>query len=77
MAHYKHHMVISIRGVLGWKGKKALLLFLNDDGSKPTLDEVRNYLYNKLKEGYEVLPFSGIECEGFDKINGCPGHLIK
>jgi len=69
----KMHMCISIRGVLNWKGKRLLKLFTNDDGTKATMDEIKEYLYNKLSEGYEVLPMSA-ECDNFDKKTGCRGH---
>ena len=74
-----HHMGICVQGVLEWPKrdfKRIAKAFNNEDGSKPTEREVRQFLYNKLKEGYETIPLSGIYCEGWDKINGCPGHEI-
>lgn len=69
------HMVIDIRGVLGWPNKKLAGLFT--EGGKPlTAQQAREYLLDKLSEGYRVLPM-GKECEGFDKVNGCPGHRKK
>ena len=67
------HMTIDIRGVLGWKDKKMTTNLFRVNGKKPTYEQVKEYLYDKLSEGYEVLPF-GQECEGFDKVKGCPGH---
>ena len=74
MATVIHHMCIDVRGVLNWKAKVRQSLF-RVDGKKPTDAEVKEFLYDKLKEGYEVIPFNGVECEGFDKINGCQGHV--
>lgn len=71
------HMCIDIRGVLGWKDKDLKRLFRNTETGKPlTATEAKEYLYQKLKDGYDVLPM-GDECEGFSKINGCPGHAVK
>ncbi len=73
MANRTHHMCIDIRGVLNWKDKDLKKLFKADDGGKATAQEIRNYLYDQLADGWEVLPF-GEPCEGFDKKTGCPGH---
>lgn len=71
------HVCIDIRGVLNWKDKDLKKLFIDSEtGKQAQAHEIRNFLYDKLQEGYEVLPI-GDECEGFDKIKGCPGHEIK
>lgn len=69
------HLVIDIRGVLGWSNKKLARLF-QEDGKFLTAEQAKEYLYDKLSEGYRVLPF-GEECEGFDKVKGCPGHRVE
>lgn len=76
MASTLRHMCIDVRGVLNWKSNKLTKLFVNDDGSKATIHEVRNYLYDKLKEGFEVIPL-GNECDNFDKVKGCLGHPVN
>ena len=76
MPQVKRHLVIDIRGVLNWRNNKDLLrLFKSSEGGRLTTQEVRNYLYDKLADGWEVLPF-GEPCEGFDKKTGCPGHSV-
>lgn len=81
MKTYKtHHMGICVQGVLEWPKrdfKRIARMFLNDDGSRATEQEVRNFLYDKLRQGYETIPMSGVECEGWCKKNGCTGHEIS
>ncbi len=72
-----YHMVIDVRGVLNWKAKEIARLFTDaETGKRLTAQQAKDYLYDKLKEGYEVIPF-GKECEGFDKVKGCPGHPVS
>ena len=69
-------MCIDVRGVLNWKPSSMLKnLFENKDGSKPSLAEVKEFLYDKLAQGYEVIP-NGKECDNFDKKRGCLGHPV-
>lgn len=71
-----YHMCIDVRGVLNWKSKDLARLFINPEtGKKLTAQQAKDYLYDKLRDGYDVIPY-GCECDGFDKINGCPGHEI-
>jgi hypothetical protein len=67
------HMGIDVRGVLGWPDKRLVKLFSNDDGTKANAADVRNFLFDKLKEGYEVIPIND-ECDNWDKEHGCKGH---
>jgi hypothetical protein len=68
-----YHMSISVRGALRWIKKDLGKLFINN-GKRVSADDAKEYLMDKLKEGYEVIPY-GNACEGFDKVNGCPGHV--
>jgi hypothetical protein len=70
---YTMHMSIDVRGVLNWKAKDLCNLFRNTDGSKPAYQDVKNYLYDKLQDGYDFIPF-GKECDNFDPKQGCLGH---
>lgn len=70
------HMCISIRGILLWPKRKqaqAAKGFLVN--GKPCGSRVNmvQHLLDLIAQGYEVLPL-GEPCEGFDKVNGCPGH---
>lgn len=70
------HMGIDIRGVLSWKDKELKKLFKSEDEKPYYAQEIRNYLYDKLLEGFEVLPL-GKQCDNFDKKVGCLGHEVK
>jgi hypothetical protein len=37
--------------------------------------QVRNAMYDELAKGHEVLPLG--ECDNFDFIKGCQGHVTK
>jgi hypothetical protein len=74
MANTIRHLVFDVRGLLSWKDSKLKNVFVDEKGKKLTAQQAREYLYDKLAEGYEVIPF-GDECEGFDKKKGCPGHV--
>ncbi len=43
--------------------------------NKCTVDEVKDYFHQCLKDGKVVLPIG--RCEGFDYTTGCPGHNFK
>ena len=71
-----YHMCQSIRGALDmnpldfywtWKG-----VVTNDDGHVLSAKEVREYFYDELSKGHEVIPFE--ECDNFDFKKGCKGH---
>ena len=70
------HMCLDVRGALMWPASKQKQLFRNKEtGKKLTAVECKEYLMQKLSEGWEVLPI-GEMCEGFDKKTGCPGHKV-
>ena len=76
--HMRHHMCIDVRGVLEWKSKKNVIALFRRNGKKLSYEEIRNYLYDKLSDGWRVLPMNPENpCEGFDKVEGCPGHEIS
>jgi hypothetical protein len=53
-----------------WSKYKGV--FTNDDSTPATCEQVIDWFYQKLGEGYQVLPLG--ECDHFDKIKGCLGH---
>jgi hypothetical protein len=67
------HMCIDVRGALRnfkareWRG------CTHDDGRAMSPEEVRDYFLDCLAKGWRVVPF-GQPCEGFDYLEGCPGH---
>jgi len=69
------HMCLSVRGVLNG-GKQELKSWVNCitvDGKKlTTVDEVREFLYDQLSQGHEVIPLA--DCDNFDWKKGCMGH---
>lgn len=70
------HMCLCVRGAMRWPNNKLKKMFRDKETGKfLTADECKEYLMQKLSEGWEVLPIGQI-CEGFDKINGCPGHDV-
>jgi hypothetical protein len=73
MANRILHGCVDIRGVLNWGNNDLKKLFKAKDGKEFSAEEIRNFLYDKLGEGHEVLPI-GEPCEGFDIKTGCPGH---
>ena len=72
-----YHMCIDIKWLLENKiGKRSLKgFFTKDDGSACTNKEARDYLYDCLKKGYEVLPMG--ECDNFCYQKGCQGHPVN
>ena len=74
------HCCLSIRGTLENYNKKDKLLekhfkdcLIADDGKIiKTSSEIRDFFYNELSKGHEVLPFG--ECDNFDYKTGCKGH---
>lgn len=73
------HMAVDIRGILSWSPgefRKIANSFTKDDGTAPTPDELREFLFDCLSEGKRVLPMSK-NCDGFDFVKGCPGHEVQ
>lgn len=69
-----HHMCIDVRGALRWGNKLLKKLFVDKEtGKYLTPQEAKEHLLDLLSEGKRVIPF-GEPCEGFDYVNGCPGH---
>jgi hypothetical protein len=69
------HMSISIRGMLNWDRKytkRMMKSITKDDGSQfGSVEEFRNFLFDELAKGHEVLPMSK-ECERVRLQEGMP-----
>ena len=73
------HVCLSIRGALKWPKRDFARLakgMVKPDGTRMTPTEARQALIDQLDLGREVLPV-GDPCQGFDYVNGCPGHEEK
>ena len=69
-----HHMSLDIAGAL--RRAKDLRNCITVGGKLLTTEkQVKQFLEYQLSLGRKVLPFG--ECEGFDYITGCPGHIIE
>lgn len=64
----KRHIVTNIAGIL--KQPNSMLARLFDMNGK----EAREELLRLQAMGHKYIPSEG--CEGFDPINGCPGHPV-
>lgn len=70
------HMCLSVRGALRSNSTIRALrgcITLEDGRKAETVEAVREFLFDQLAQGHEVIPF-GSGCDGFDWKNGCPGH---
>ena len=72
------HMCPCVRGALRNWNPSAWRDCVSDPETGRTLtpDEVREWLFDELAAGHEVVPF-GTPCEGFDYTTGCPGHPVE
>lgn len=61
-----YHVQMSIEGALDLSDKKLGILF-NGDGAK-----IRAELRERFSKGEKLI--GAEDCEGFDPVNGCPGH---
>lgn len=61
------HMSLSVRGALRWPDNLLVALFPGCNA-----EEAREQLLIALEDGWSVLPMG--DCDGFDKVTGCPGH---
>jgi hypothetical protein len=72
-------MGLSVRGALTWSGRefrsKIVPMFTNDDGSPATEHDARNYLFDELSKGHEIIPIG--ECDNWDWKTGCQGHPVN
>lgn len=73
------HMGLSVRGALSKSDNdfRELIvpMFTNDDGTPASEHEARNYLFDELAKGHEILPLH--ECDNWDWKDGCKGHPIE
>jgi hypothetical protein len=74
MPAIKRHLCIDVEGVLRWRDSDLKRLF-NRRG-KEAAGEIRQYLMDKLKDGWRVIP-AFCECDNFDKERGCKGHPVE
>lgn len=73
------HMSVNIRGMLDYCRRKSMAGLIIDDKGRGLSDkEARDYLYDHLLKGHEVLPMCNEdECPDFDYFGGgCPGHDV-
>ena len=72
------HMSINIRGLLNYFKHKSMTGFFIDKGRYMSDEEARNYLYDHIEKGHNVLPMCvEHECPDFDYFGGgCPGHDV-
>ena len=68
------HLCMDIRGVL-CKPDKELKGFTNDDGTDAKPQEVRDFLIEQLRLGYDFYTYGS--CDNRDKTGRCAGHEIK
>lgn len=72
----KRHLAINVQGFLeNYRRRSMAGLVTNDDGSKCTDAEARQFFYDHLKQGHTVIPTCDPkECPDFDYTgDGCPG----
>lgn len=72
----KIHMCQSVRGALtNFNAADWVDVMKNTETGKYLRpDEVREYFFDQLAMGHEVIPLAP-DCEGFDYSgDGCPGH---
>jgi len=62
----KYHVSTSIDELLKLTDKQLSVMFESDPAG------TRNQLQGLKKMGHKLIPSAN--CEGFDPINGCPGH---
>lgn len=75
----KRHMAINVQGILeNYRRRSMAGLVTNDDGSKCTDAEARQFFYDHLKKGHAVIPTCDEkDCPDFDYTGGgCPGHDV-
>ena len=69
-----HHVSLDISGAL--KNPKCLINAITYDGQILTKEkQIIEFLEYQQYLGHKLLPLG--ECEGFDYIKGCPGHIIE
>jgi len=78
MSIKNYHLGLSIRGSLDLPEREFSRRFkgtvTDDDGNVMTVEAFRDHLFAKYRDGFNVLPMTK-ECDNFDKIKGCQGHL--
>jgi len=65
------HLSYDVQGLLRWQDLSNI--FIDENEQYVSHQEAKEYLKQLFQEGIQVIPL-GDPCEGFDPINGCPGH---
>lgn len=70
----KRHMKMSIRGFIKNNSFPSDYrdVFTDDKGNPLSPHDAREFLFDELSQGHEVIPVG--ECDNFDFKNGCQGH---
>lgn len=73
------HLMVSVRGALRNAPSSLRGMFSTEDGRVLSVDEAREFLFDELAKGHEVIPAcSPRKCPNFDYSGGgCPGHEEK
>jgi hypothetical protein len=69
------HTCLSVRGALRWDKRtfrNATKWLTRKDGSRYTVEQLRDALMDELAKGHEVIPAGA--CDNFDYTKGCRGH---
>jgi len=76
--YVRHHLSISIQGILNRHKRKKINFFSDENGDEISDKKAREYLKECQQKGYKILPCCGEEeCPDFDYFeNGCPGHNL-
>ena len=73
MTWTRTHLCMDILGVLSLPDKKLKNCgFTNEDGKDATPNEIREYMKEQLKLGYDY--FTMGDCDNRDKTGRCAGH---
>ena len=69
------HVGIYVRGAIKDREMLRAIALSNpdEDGTIPSVEEVRARLVAMVAQGIEMIPI-GEPCDGWCPVNGCPGH---
>lgn len=70
----KYHLAQSVRGALSnWSEREMGRAFVDENGRHLKAHEAREYLFDCLTQGKELIPIDP-SCDNFDFKDGCQGH---
>lgn len=73
MERMRHHMCLNCEG--GIRNAKDLIGCITVDGCVLyTVNEIKKFLRNEIKQGHTVIPCG--DCNNFDFTTGCKGHNV-